>query len=181
MKNGLILIKPTSVVASPLTGVGLNPNGSVTFASLTGVSLNGVFSDNYENYMIVLRYKNTSGDSPLNFALRAAGTDQSSGGNYNIQQLTSSLTTVTGSRSTSQNVAPFAASSATLYSGTFAYIYGPFLPQPTVCRSASISGQSNATLVDYSWTHGLSTSYDGFTISGGFDAFGQICVYGMRD
>lgn len=181
--NGLYLIKPTSIAS---TGTGnsssISANGSVTFSSCATLSLNGVFSVDYDNYMIVVR-GTTSGGAGVQIRLRASGSD-ASGTNYTQQYLYATSTSVTGARTSSATAFDICAvwGSGSTQSGEAISVFGPYLSQPTAVRSIDISGDTTngARLFDVAATHSLSTSYDGFSLlpnSG--SATGLIGVYGM--
>jgi hypothetical protein len=75
---GLIPVKATSVVVA--TGsAAVSTNGSITFTGASSLSLNGVFSAAYRNYLIVLTgASTTAGGVALNLRYRTAGVDQAS-------------------------------------------------------------------------------------------------------
>jgi hypothetical protein len=177
--NGLVLIKPTSTAKTGGSSTAtIEPNGSVSFALCETLSLNGVFSSEYDNYMIVLRHVHSATYISIDIRVRAAGTD-ATGSNYVRQFLDADNTSVTGARATSGS-ANFITTSPSNRSGSTSYIYGPHLAQPTAFRSVNVGGQSGAALTDYAATHSLSTSYDGFTLlvtSGTFS--GLVKVYGL--
>ena len=184
-KNGLHLITPTSIAS---TGTGnsssISANGSVTFSSCATLSLNGVFSADYDNYMIVLRHTD---DGNTGLRLRASGTDNSTSNSYVSQLLNATGTTVSGSRATT-NHAYAAYGLSTTPNGNVISMYGPHLSQPTAARSVNVNDDVDARIVDWAWTHNQSTSYDGFTLictaiivgSGSVTMSGRVAVYGMR-
>lgn len=185
-KNGLHLITPTSVSISGGSGSAtISANGSVSFSNFWGdMSFNGVFSADYDNYMIVCHYApDTTSTGSANFRLRASGVDNTTASSYTQQQLTANGTSITTSRTASTATSFWNFGNTT--SGTIAYLYGPYLSQPTVCRNLSASQQGGAMMQDVAFTHNQSTSYDGFTInfiSGGYVAqSGRVAVYGMRN
>lgn len=182
-KNGLELIKPTSIAS---TGAGnsssINANGSISFSSCETLSLNNVFSSTYDNYMIVMRHQHTSlTNGPAVYArLRNAGTDSTSG--YTWQYFLADGTSRTGARNAAEGYARLGMTDNTLRSGLVAWIYGPFLTAPTPFRAASVAGYLNATMIDYTTTHSASSSYDGLTLAPSGGAFsGRVSVYGMRN
>lgn len=182
VRNAMMLIKPSSV---NVTGVGssatINDSGSVTFATAVTLSLNGVFSSLYDNYMIVVRHVLASGDQNVNIRLRASGADAAGASDYAYQELVASSTTVAGARSLSTTLWRNGICSSTVRSGDTIYIYGPYLAQPTAKRNISISGTSSARIDDFAGTHNQSTSYDGFTIYPNSSNFsGLVTVYGLR-
>ena len=177
--DGHHLITPTSVAK---TGTGstatINTNGSVTFSSCATLSLNGVFSADYDNYIIVLLTKATTAGTAPYMTLRASGTNSSTG--YTNQYILADSTSVTGSRATGANYFdPIYLRSTTLYQGLVTYFYGPYLAQPTAIRSISASALSSADIFDEASTHSVSTAYDGFTYTMSSSTFtGLVCVYG---
>jgi len=73
---GLVLIKPSSVVNGTDNG-----NGVITLGGVTSVSLNNVFSSNYDNYKIMFASASASGS--LSFTLRAGGSNNSTSNYHN--------------------------------------------------------------------------------------------------
>lgn len=183
-KNGLHLITPTSIAS---TGTGnsssINTNGSVTFSTCATLSLNGVFSSTYDNYMIVYRGVGTgSTNYNLRFRLRASGTDNSTASSYTFEQLVVSGSGVGIAERNTASLGWIGAISPTQRDGFVAQIYAPYLAQPTALRSVTVVGDTSASMYDQAMTHNQSTAYDGFTIWPAGDAFtGLIAVYGMRN
>ena len=180
-KNGLHLITPTSIAS---TGTGnsssINTNGSVTFSTCATLSLNGVFSADYDNYMIVMRHtSSTAHDVPMR--LRSSGTDNSTASSYVYQRINASSTTIAGVRSTTNQWYTNQAWN-TQRAGVVFHLYGPYLAQPTAYRTITVSDPSSASILDHAGTHNQSTSYDGFSLlpdAGNFT--GLLAVYGMRN
>jgi hypothetical protein len=179
--NGMILVIPLS---TSITGAGssatINSGGSVSFSSCATISLNGVFSSTFNNYIIDIRHKMVTGATNIAFRVRSSGVDESSGSNnYWVQNLTADGTTVSGGRGQS-NTGQIGSSNDTA-NGQQVFIYGPFLSQPTTWRSIDAEGFSGAYILDRSNTHYLSSSYDGFSLILGSGAFGGLIkVYGLR-
>lgn len=181
-KNGLHLITPTSIAYTG-TSASISANGSVTFSAVSPLSLNGVFSADYDNYMVVVRGASGTPWPYSHIRMRASGTDNSTSNSYTSQLLYGSATSVTGSRSTGINT--FDAFIGTSESGSVIHFYGPHLAQPTALRSVTTiasSGTSSTVLYDVASTHNQSVSYDGFSmIADSSHTFtGRIAVYGMR-
>lgn len=179
--GGMVLITPTSIAS---TGTGnsssIGANGSVTFSSCATLSLNGVFSATYDNYMISYRSL-TSTSANHAFRMRVGGVDESSASNYyTYQYLQASSTTISASRTTT-TFAVVNAGTGTQRDGTTIYIYGPFLAQPTAGRSITEYDASSASIFDNAFTHSLSTSYDGFSLYPSTGSFtGLVSVYGLK-
>lgn len=171
-------MRPTSiVVAGAGSSASIRADGGVDFATATSLSLNGVFTAAYDNYMIVVR-GNASTASAFSYRLRASGTD-ATGSNYVRQYIYANNTSVVGSRDTLTAFAAVVGDSSTPTCET-QYLYGPALAQPTALRQVTVDPRSSASIVDAANTHSLSTSYDGWTffLTSG-NATGTITVYGM--
>lgn len=184
LTNGLVVMTPSSVVAAGTgSSASINADGSVDFASCTSLSLNGVFTSSYDNYMIAIRLTSTSGSNTNNlwYRLRASGTDNSTSSSYTSQSLIGSSSTVSASRaSNAQAVAQLQRN--TLRSGLAIYLFGPQLAQPTAMRSISSSSTGDAQITDYAVTHNQSSSYDGisFIDQGGWAISGLLTVFGFN-
>lgn len=179
--NGLVVMTPTSIAS---TGTGnsssINADGSVDFASCETLSLNGVFTSSYDNYMIVCRHS-TSGSSTIGGRLRVSGTD-ASGSNYVRQRLSADSTNVSGARSTGTELDINLAANTQRIGWTM-YVFGPQLSQPTAFRSVTVSDSSNARIFDFAMTHSLSTSYDGITLypqAAATSFSGVVTVFGFN-
>jgi hypothetical protein len=172
---GLKLIVPTSVAGS---GVSVSASGKVTFTAATSISINGCFSADYDNYLIVFRSDDSGGGLGFYFRMRASGSD-ATGSNYTLQQLSANSTTVSGARVTSLTYGQSHITGEEPY-GVHMYFYGPYLAQPTAQRSVTVSTFSTVSIYDEVNTHSLSTSYDGITLypSAG-SSTGALCVYGL--
>jgi hypothetical protein len=179
-KNGLILLTPTSIAYSG-TSATISANGSVSFVSCSPLSLNGVFSADYDNYRIVT-WTTGSYASTLIMRLRASGTDTSSGYTNQIMDVYNS--TIDSRRDSSVTAFGFGPVSTYNRAGQIIDIYGPSLSQPTAARCVSSGPWSSGYpgyIIDAACTQSSSTSFDGFTIyPGGGVMTGRVAVYGMR-
>lgn len=178
--NGLVVMTPTSIAS---TGTGnsssIGAKGKVTFTSCESLSLNGVFTSTYDNYIISLRLGVSASTQDIRFRLRVSGTD-ASGSNYVSQLITAQSTTVLSSRSSTSTFASVFGTYATTQSGSTIYVFGPALSQPTAGRSVNVSDQGSAAIREWAFTHSVSTAYDGFTLSGLQTQSGAITVYGFN-
>lgn len=182
--NGMALIRPTSIASSgkSSSSARIVGGGSVEFSLCDYVALNGVFTANYDNYMIVVRsIEASNAQAQWSLRLRVAGVDNATASSYVSQLLTIDSTFETGSRS-SADYGWFVPSSSTIENGGVCYIYGPYLAQPTAYRVVSMQGTSNSYINDYAVTHNQSTSYDGFTMQRStFSYTGLVSVYGLEN
>lgn len=178
------LVRPSSVTAagagSSASIVGL---GSVDFSTCTSVRLDGVFSAEYDNYMVVCDHVDSTYNAAFLTRLVASGTP-ASGSDYTFQRLDAASTTVAASRSTSQTSGRVSSVSNSLNNGFVVYVYGPYLAQPTAYRSVTVENGGSPGVVgilDYAGTHSLSTAYDGYQLIAGSGTIGgSVAVYGLR-
>ena len=179
--NGLVVMTPTSIAS---TGTGnsssIGANGKVTFSSCATLSLNGVFTSSYDNYVMVFRAVGTALEA-VNARLRVSGTDNATASSYVSQYLFANGTSVTADRypaGTSMYIFPV---SATQRSGNVAYFFGPNLTQPTAIRSVTGYGEDGARIFDTGSTHNQSVAYDGITlILASSTMTGAVTVYGFN-
>jgi len=180
MSVGLHIMTPTSiVVAGSGSSASIRADGGVDFATATSLSLNGVFTSAYDDYMIVMRYLGGGSSSQvMDYRLRVSGTD-ATGSNYTSQFVEGNGTSVSGARGTA-TAGTISAYGFNTPNGFSSYFYGPHLAQPTAVRSAAMfSGSLGIILRDYASTHSLSTAYDGLSfIAGGNNFSGMVTVYG---
>lgn len=175
--DGLVSMTPTSIAYSG-TSAGINADGGVDFSAVTSLSLNGVFTSDYDNYLVVLDNDGASLDA-FYTRLRASGTDASAG-NYTYQRLSAGSTSVSGARSSSQTNWRMGNLDSSQYGDTW-HLYGPYLAQPTAYRVVNASPYSGATLNDFAGTHSLSTSYDGITLYSATAFTGTVHVFGYEE
>jgi len=172
------LVEPSSIAFSG-TSAAIVGNGSVTFTAVSPLSLNGVFTSNYDNYMVILSGNASTGTTVFG-RLRVAGTDNSTSSSYVRQRLEATGTSVVGARDTGDR-ADVAVMNSVQRTGFLINIYGPALVQPTAWRTVSANDASSARIEEYAVTHNQSTAYDGITISTNVGTLtGRIAVYGLR-
>ena len=178
--DGLISMTPTSI-AHAGTSATINADGGVDFSAVTSLSLNGVFTGDYDNYLIVISSTCSASQQVIEARLRASGAD-ASGGDYAYQSLFASSTTVSGARATSQTVCRVSVTDDDNNNGDHIHVYGPALAQPTAFRNVNVYGNNGATLLDYASTHSLSTAYDGITfIPASGSVTGTVHVFGYEE
>lgn len=176
---GMVLLTPTSIAHSG-TSASIGANGQVTFSAVTSLSLNGVFSADFDNYVVSIRSVASSGSPAIFARLRASGTD-ATGSNYVYQYLYADNTSVSAGRATTDGGLIAGDTASTQRSGSHLMLYGPFLAQPTASRVTNAWGLNSAYFSDYACTHSLSTSYDGITFRMTSVNFsGALQVYGVR-
>jgi len=178
---GFELVKPSSVVVSGgSASATVSALGSVEFTTCETLSLNGVFSSGYDNYMISFRCSASNAAEAVSCRLRLSGTDNATASSYTHQFIAANSTTVSGQRSSS-DAAGLGTVSSTQRNGQTIYVYGPNLAQPTAGRNIDASGYLSAYIADRAFTHNQSTAYDGITLfPGAGTVSGRVAVYGMR-
>lgn len=82
--------------ASDMNAVGLWLVNKTTFSAASTVSVDNLFSSNYENYRLLIQFSRSTTINP-NMQLRASGSATAS--NYQIQGIFGDNTTISGSRS----------------------------------------------------------------------------------
>ena len=171
--GGLVLIKPGSVVNGTDNG-----NGVISFTSASSMSLNDVFTSNYDKYRIIVTYQ-LSGSFALQMRLRASGTDDSAS-NYafNISAVNSDNRHAVVGNGTSF---------AFQFDGSGSYNYYIFdLLNPYLTKNTFINGNiwyDNVTTI-FGGCKQTTTSYDGITFfpsGGSLNAVGEVQVYGYKD
>lgn len=174
-------IIPTSVAGS---GVAVGTNGVVTLTAATSASINGCFTSTYDWYTIEFDIT-TSGASALNIVLRAAGTD-STAANYDSQRFTASNATGTAAQTLAAASWPLTTSGiASRQTGTLK-LYGPAIAAATA--GTIFAGETpnpmttSAVLYNALLQHRLTSSFDGFTISGTTGTLsGTVRIYGQNN
>jgi hypothetical protein len=175
--DAALMMVPTSIAYTG-TSATVGANGSVEFTACSSLSLNGVFTGDYDNYMISMRLNSSAGTN-LAGRLRNGSTDASTG--YIYQTLSAASSSVAGARysSTSWEVADIY---ATQRAGSTIHLYGPYLSQPTAYRNTGANDFSSAAILDHAGTHTASSLYDGFTFFtvSATTITGLVSVYGIR-
>ncbi len=179
--SGWVLIEPSSIDSTGGTAT-ITSGGSVTLSGVTQLSLNGVFSSDYETCAIVWSLRNDTGNSGLAMRLRVAGVD-ASGNDYAFQTMNAASTSVAATRTTSTNIMRVGLTTGpNNESGAMAFVTRASAAVPTIVRTTTAYTAGGANVFDYGNVHSVSTAYDGFTIipDSGYALTGRIAVYGMR-
>jgi len=177
MTNGLVVMTPSSIAYSG-TSASINADGSVVFSACTSLSLNGVFTGDYDNYMTTIRFDTANSGTAIDVRLRSSGVDNDTANSYVHQYIFYQNTAPNAARATTNKVPFFAGTNTTKHGGT-GFFFGPYLSQPTAGRSVLIYGLAGASLLDYAFTHNQTASYDGFTLFCGSAFTGLVTVFGF--
>ena len=148
------------------------------FTSVSSTTADGVFTSDYTNYRIVVRF--TTSTQELRMQFRAAAVDTTA--NYNFQLGTFNSTTPTGSRVTSASSGELAGNSSGFFNLLTLEISGPQLAEPTFyeARNGRNNGAYTTPVNEFRFgNQSDSTAFDGikFSVVGGTTT-GSYTIYG---
>jgi hypothetical protein len=158
---------------------GLTLISADSFSAVSAVNINNCFSATYQNYVV---FVNCVGSTSLGIRIRmrASGSD-ASGNDYAQQFLKADGNTASAQRSTSQSQVTIL-DADTGRSTMWLTVGSPFEVATTVMRALNADSRANATIQDNVAVHGLSTSYDGFSLlTSSGTITGTVRVYGLKD
>jgi len=156
MTNGLVVMTPSSIAYSG-TSASINADGSVDFSAVTELRLNGVFTSDYDNYMVTWRGTTSTGTNIYARFGSGGGTPSATG--YVDQRINADNTSVAAVRGSVSTYAWLHSDYATQKSGFTTYFFGPYLAQPTAWRTVAVPDYQSAYIRDLAGTHSASTSY----------------------
>lgn len=177
--GGLVPISPTTVTIASGSG-SANSLGKVTFTGATSLSLDGVFSANFQNYKIVFKIAASTG-SPLYLLSWRTGTPPAdiTTANYTYQNIYANNTTLTGSRTLNNSVAQVGVGSAGFSTDGELTIINPFAAGFTSTTTLQTNG---VDLAVFGSTYLQGTSVTGFKIyPNAGNLSGNIQVFGYND
>lgn len=178
---GLVPMVPSSVDKSGGTATA-NAAGTVTFSGTSSLSLNGVFTSSFTNYLLQWDFT-CSADNAPNVKLRASGTDTTNG--YWAGRLYHIDTSVGGQNNGTNAAWGITANAVKKYFGTM-NLYSPKAVSQTYMNQNSYFITSDASAASLAQQHGIgaffsTTSFDGFTIFPSSGTFGgTIRVFGYN-
>lgn len=182
--DGTIIINPTSISYAGFSAYIAN-NGSVVFDTVGEISLFGIFSADYDDYIISMTARTVSTASVTlryNFLTNTNNATPSQAINsYNRQWLYGNGTSVTAARASSQAFGELG-SIDTANSSWDINVYRPFVSNlQTMTRSVSAESVFNATLTDVACVHTSPQTHTGMVIyPGSSQMTGSITVTGVR-
>lgn len=176
--GGLVTVIPTTIANSG--GTATLTGKTITFSGCTSLSLNGIFTSDFDNYELI--YSNASsaaGNVVVFLRLRAAGVD-ATGSDYFFQRLTAESTSATLSYAVTQT----AFSGPQISNATEQnYITARFM-QPQLARKTMIDTRGGyiGILENYYGGNILQSSFDGLTLFPSSSSItGTIRVYGYKN
>jgi hypothetical protein len=175
--GGMTAIAPTTITNSG--GSASTTASTTTFTGVSSISLNGVFSANFDNYRILCDYTTgTGGGIVTNFRFRTAGTDNTSAV-YQLRGVADN-SGVTSISVSDQNIAAM----TTARDGGNALVLdvvSPFAARYTHCPFTANSATVAVIAIARSgiMSHLSTTSFDGFSIiTASSTISGRVTVYG---
>jgi hypothetical protein len=174
---GLWKITPTTVAGS---GVSLS-GSNVVFTSAATISVNGVFSANYDFYRVILYLTPTSGTPIPNFKYRTAGTDNS---DASYAHFTRTLNSSTGGTADSNNRTQTIGTIVNATSVAQSLVWEIQFPFDSGLNTFSqANGVVNVGNSQSGWqAFNANVSFDGFSIIPSTGSYtGKLSVYGYRN
>lgn len=173
----LVQITPTSIAATGGSG-SISASGAVSFTSASSVSINGIFSSTYDNY--VIRFNLSSSGGNILVRMRTSGSDVT-GTSYTYQQFGGDNITLSATRQTSQTSFKAGAQAGSRSSITL-QLYGPYLAQETLMFSENSRNITSPDAFIFTGGNTNTTSYDSLTILDSSTTLsGNLRVYGYRN
>lgn len=171
--TGMQLITPTSIAFTG--GSATSVNGKTVFSGVSTLSINGVFTSEYDNYIVMWSNITSPGSVMTYLRMRASGTDTTSG-----------YTTVAGYQNAGAAMQYNPDSTSGWYAfqaNTPALFLEQYFLHPNVATNTAFD--STGTGANYSYAKGWvsnSTQYDGFTITNASTTnSGTVRVYGFKN
>ncbi len=180
LSNGVGLNKviPTSVSVGSGSG-SVDATGTITFSGASSISLNGCFTNTYDNYKILVT-TSSGANVNLQIRMRASGTDNSTASSYIIQRILGTNTTLSGTRQTQSwfDTLTLNSDDNNFLDLTF---FRPFLAKTTGLQANYFWTDSTGIYAVSGGYHTQATSYDGCTLFGSSTFTGTIRVYGYKN
>lgn len=177
--GGLSPITPTSIANSG--GTATLTGTTVTFTTVTSVSLNGVWTSSHANYRIVIHAASPSSNNYVAFRLRATGTDNTTSNyRYGIGQVNWAGTISTQTSGTGQTFARLSLiSGANTDTGITMDVVNPQVANETILTGTNTNEGQVAFCGAF---FNATTQFDGFTIysEAASTLTGSVNVYGYK-
>jgi len=176
--SALTLVTATSTANTG--GTVTSSNGRVTVAGSSSVSLNGVFTSTYHNYVILVDTLEAAAVGPnnINLRLRAASSDTSSSTYYAGQIYGTYAGTAGGSANNGVAQFPIVGLKTTKQQMAKIEVFSPQAATITTIHSIGVSNDAQSNFAGY---QDGATQYDGFTLFMATSNFsGNITVYAYQ-
>ena len=179
--GGLAKVVPSSVAVGSGSG-SVDSNGTVTFSGASSVSLNDVFTSNYDSYKIILRVTSVSTALDVRLRYRISGSDNSTSNYYGTWIAVNTVSDATLYMRSGVQTAGYLTTQNSSASKTWSFdVHNPKLSIPTYLMGHMMDGGS---LVAYNGGVGfnLGTSFDSITfLTSTGTMTGDVRVYGYTN
>jgi hypothetical protein len=187
-QQGMVQVIASSVAKGASGSASVDSKGNVTFSGTESIALNGVFSNTYQNYKVIVNPTGTSTQGNLQLRFRANGTDTSGGNYWNTFQGINQSNTAINEFGVNQNQIRLGEISSSAYNyQTFTFeVYDPYTASyQTKMWNSSIQMDGSSILGSKTGGGGINTTtqFDGFSLSsstGGATISGIVRVYGYN-
>jgi hypothetical protein len=157
----------------------INANGGVDFENISELDLNGVFTSEFDNYVVYFSGVSTS-DQSVKLKFLDNLNSPTTGANYVDQQLEAN-DNVQGQRFPANTFGRFG-SVAPQIGGFESHIYGPALPTPTAIRCVQANSIYGASIYDRATTHSIGAAYAGMRLFATSSSMtGNVVVMGYAE
>lgn len=174
-----VLMEPTSVSHTG-TSASIGANGEVTFSAVESLYVNGVFTSQFANYVMILKAAQSGLQTGLSLRFTASGVANSDASSYTGQRITGASSTLAGAALSDSSAAFSRLGSSN--TSTFTNIFGPYLNQHTSLLNIDHSGNATITepyLYQYAGVHTVTNQYDGVQLITDPDMTGTVKFYGV--
>jgi len=175
--DGVLVLPSGTGTIAKTTDQGLAHINTTTFSAVSSVSLNDVFTSDYQTYEINFRVNDYVTSQQLQYRFRLSGTDNTSGA-YTCKGSGGGASTVNVNRD-NQTIGQFTNNDGP---GFFTFrVDSPALATQT--RSVSVGmNDNNARVISMAHLHTGSTAFDGITfIASTGNMSGFVSVYGYKN
>ena len=178
--DGLVSMAPSSASGTGTSPtVTINAEGGVDWVAVNQLTLDGVFTSDFDNYLIVVNYRhsNAANTNHIYRMIENGSLDNSS--TYTSQLLSSD----TAATTRVSNTYGWLGYSSPISNGFNIHMYGPNLPQPTAVRSVTVGARlsSYPHIADWASTVNSSTQYTGLRLYTNESDSGTVHVFGYEE
>lgn len=177
--DGLISIKPSSASGTGASAtVNINDDGGVDWVAVDQLTIDGVFTSDFDNYLVAVNYKH-SNSANVNFLYRLMQNGVLDNSSSYISQLLST-DTISVVRVTANY--GWVGYSSPIANGFNMNLYGPSLSEPTAARSVTVGARLSGYphVSDWASTVNSSTQYTGIRLYTNSSDSGNIHVFGWK-
>lgn len=165
------------VIATSVVNGTLSAAGSITFTAVTSLNVNGCFTSEFGNYLIVYDIRSKSTGADVTFRLRVGGVDDSSANYSYVRGFDSGTARTVVSAAT--------ATSSLCDIGGAASLTAPWIvadPVVAVPTKSTMVATGTSTSAQISLFHNVSSAFDGFTLTMPSGTMtGLIRIYGYNN